>query len=134
MKFGYTIIYVASVVDSLAFYEAAFGFKTRFLHESQMYGELETGETALAFASYAVGDANFDGEYIKSDIYQKPFGIEIAFITLTIDADFKKAIDAGAMALKSPTLKPWGQSVAYVRAPDGTLIELCTPIQPRLEV
>ncbi len=51
MKFGYTIVYVDSVSDTLAFYKAAFGFDTRFLHESGEYGELETGATALAFAS-----------------------------------------------------------------------------------
>jgi hypothetical protein len=23
---------------------------------------------------------------------------------------------------------PWGQSLAYVRTPEGTLVELCTPV------
>jgi lactoylglutathione lyase len=23
---------------------------------------------------------------------------------------------------------PWGQTVSYVRCPDGTLVELCTPM------
>jgi catechol 2,3-dioxygenase-like lactoylglutathione lyase family enzyme len=48
MKFGYTIIYVSDVQVSLTFFEKAFGFKIRFVHESG-YGELETGETTLAF-------------------------------------------------------------------------------------
>ncbi|WP_345788921.1 VOC family protein [Legionella gresilensis] len=39
MKFGYTIIYVTDVKSSLAFFEKAFGFKIRFLHESDCYGE-----------------------------------------------------------------------------------------------
>lgn len=52
MKFGYTIVYVSSVEETLAFYKEAFGFETRFLHESGQYGELETGETVLAFASH----------------------------------------------------------------------------------
>lgn len=38
MKFGYTIIYVANVSVSLAFFERAFGFSIRFEHESD-YGE-----------------------------------------------------------------------------------------------
>ena len=45
MKFAYTIIYVPDVAASLAFFEAAFGFSRRFLHESGTYGELETGDT-----------------------------------------------------------------------------------------
>ena len=34
MKFGYTIIYVPDVPASLRFFEDAFGFARRFLHES----------------------------------------------------------------------------------------------------
>ena len=48
MKFGYTILYVPDVAASLTFFEKAFGFACRFLHESGAYGELETGATALA--------------------------------------------------------------------------------------
>lgn len=47
MKFGYTIVYVASVRQALAFYEAAFGFETRFLRESGDYGELDTGAARI---------------------------------------------------------------------------------------
>ena len=56
MKFGYTIVYVADVAASLAFFERAFGLATRFVHESG-YGELETGATALAFASHELAGA-----------------------------------------------------------------------------
>jgi len=58
MKFGYTIVYVPDVEASLAFFERAFGLQRRFLHESGGYGELETGETALAFAAHELGEAN----------------------------------------------------------------------------
>jgi len=51
MKLGYTIIYVADVPETVAFYEAAFGLSRRFIHESQLYGEMDTGETILAFAA-----------------------------------------------------------------------------------
>jgi len=42
MKLGYTIIYVADVLRSICFYEAAFGLKRRFVHDSNLYGELDT--------------------------------------------------------------------------------------------
>ncbi|MBB4843275.1 catechol 2,3-dioxygenase-like lactoylglutathione lyase family enzyme [Paucibacter oligotrophus] len=76
MNFAYTIVYVADVAASLAFFEQAFGLKRRFLHESGAYGELDTGATPV----------------------------------------------------KAPLTKPWGQTVAYVRCPDGSLVELCTPM------
>jgi lactoylglutathione lyase len=128
MKFGYTIVYVDSVSDTLAFYKAAFGFDTRFLHESGEYGELETGATALAFASHNLGQMNLDGQYQKSDLSQKPLGVEIAFVTDDVHASFDKAVKAGAVALTEPKLKPWGQTVAYVRSIEGSLIELCSPV------
>lgn len=38
MKFGYTIIYVPNVAESLVFFERAFRLSHRFLHESGDYG------------------------------------------------------------------------------------------------
>jgi lactoylglutathione lyase len=128
MKFGYTIIYVASVPDTLAFYQAAFGFSTRFLHESGDYGELETGSTALAFASHAMGNSHFGSAWNKLDARSPPPGIELAFVTPDVAAAYAKAIAAGATALNPPEQKPWGQTVAYVRAKEGTLLELCSPM------
>ncbi len=130
MKFGYTIIYVNHVPETLAFYKAAFDFDTRFLHESGEYGELETGATTLAFASHNLGQMNLDGKYQKSDLTQQPLGVEIAFVTHDVKTAFDKALKAGASAIAEPKLKPWGQTVAYVRAIEGSLIELCSPVSP----
>jgi len=32
------------------------------------------------------------------------------------------------VSLKEPLLKPWGQTVSYVRCPDGTLVEICSSV------
>lgn len=37
MKFGYTIVYVSSVKETLAFYKEAFGFETRFLNSGAIF-------------------------------------------------------------------------------------------------
>lgn len=128
MKYGYTIIYVSSVEETLEFYKNAFGFDVKFIHESKAYGELETGETTLAFASHEMGEMNLDGKYLKANINEQPFGVELAFVTDDVKASYTRAISAGAMAIKEPTEKPWGQVVGYVRAVDGSIIELCSPI------
>ncbi len=128
MKFAYTIVYVNSVPDTLNFYLRAFGFDTRYLHESGEYGELETGATVLAFASHAMGEMNLGGRYQKTDPAALPLGVELAFVTEDVSAAYTKAIDAGAVAIKEPMQKPWGQTVAYVRSQEGSLIELCSPI------
>ena len=128
MKLGYTIIYVPQVSKTLEFFEKAFGLRRKFLHESGDSGELDTGETTLAFASHELGQANFPKGYIAASDSLLPLGVEIAFTTDDVHAAFDAAVAAGAKAIKNPEVKPWGQTIAYVRCPDGTLIELCTPM------
>ena len=128
MKYGYTIVYVADVVKTLEFYRDAFDFEIKFVHESKTYGELETGGTALAFASHELGEMNLNGEYLKGSIKGKPFGLELAFVTEDVKAAYDKAIACGALAIKQPVVKPWDQTVGYVRAIDGSIVSLCTPI------
>lgn len=127
MKFGYTIIYVKDVEAALAFFENAFGVSRRFVHESG-YGELSTGDTTLAFAAHALGAKNLPQGYVAADTSALPLGMEIALVTEGVAAAHAKAISAGAVELAAPAEKPWGQTVSYVRSPDGILIELCTPV------
>ena len=126
MKFGYTIIYTDDVEASISFFEKAFGLQRRFVHESG-YGELETGSTALAFASHELGKGNLPDGYIRVN-EDRPVGVEIALVTDDVAKAYARALDAGAASLKGPVAKPWGQIVAYVRCPDGTLVEICSPV------
>lgn len=128
MKLGYTIAYVPDVEDSLAFYEQAFGLERRFLHESGTYGELDTGETTLGFAAHELGDSHFPTGHVRASESARPLGMEIALVTDDVAAAHASALQHGAIELAAPAQKPWGQVVSWVRAPDGTLIELCTPI------
>ena len=128
MKLGYTIIYVPNVAESLSFFECAFGMSKRFLHESGDYGELETGETTLAFASHELGETNFPAGFVAASDSSKPLGIEIALVTPSVVEAHAKALAAGATEVKEPETKPWGQVVSYVRCPDGTLVEICSPV------
>jgi lactoylglutathione lyase len=128
MKLGYTIVYVPSVEASLQFFSKAFGIRKKFLHESGDYGELDTGETTLSFASHALGKMNFPLGHVHASESTQPLGMEIALVTSDVQAAHKSAIAHGASEVSAPSQKPWGQVVSYVRAPDGTLIELCTPV------
>jgi catechol 2,3-dioxygenase-like lactoylglutathione lyase family enzyme len=128
MQFGYTIIYVPQVAASLAFFEQAFGFTRRFLHESGTYGELETGATTLAFADHSLGQAHFAEGYVAAHASRQPLGMEVAFVTPDVPTAHQHALQCGATELAAPSTQPWGQTVSYLRCPDGTLVELCTPI------
>lgn len=128
MQFAYTIVYVADVAASLDFFERAFGLTRRFLHESGDYGELETGTTALAFAQHATARGSLGQDYVAADASRAPLGMEIGLACADVSAAYDRAIAAGATGLHEPVTKPWGQTVAYLRCPDGTLVELCTPM------
>ena len=97
MKLGYTIVYVPDVAQS------------------------------LAFAAHELGDMNFPGGHVRADQSPQPLGVEIALVTDDVADAHRRAIEAGARELAPPVSKPWGQTVSYVRGPDGTLVELCTP-------
>ncbi len=128
MKFAYTIVYVPNVEASLRFFGKAFGIQTKLLHESGDYGELSTGDTTLAFAAHALGAENFPGGHVRASDSKQPLGVEIALVTADVHAAHRAALDHGAIELSAPSQKPWGQTVSYIRAPDGSLIELCTPV------
>jgi lactoylglutathione lyase len=124
---GYVLLYVPDVARAVAFWQKAFGLALRFAHESGTYSELETGATALGFVSEETAREN-GGAFRPNRLAGEPAGIEVALCTRDVPALWKRATDAGATAIKAPTTKPWGQTVAYVRDPDGVLVELCTPM------
>lgn len=127
MKFGYTIIYVGNVESTLEFYNRAFGLKTSFLHDSGMYGELSTGGTALAFVNFSLVEEVAGPAPREGDKSQRP-AFKIALVTEDVQKAFDHAVKAGAEAVSKPQEKPWGQTVAYVRSIEGTIVELCTPM------
>lgn len=88
MKFGYTIAYVRDVGETVEFWERAFGLKRRFVGENNEYAEMETGETALAFASNELGESNLPSGLRKDDLSGPPAGIEIVLIPKTLRSHF----------------------------------------------
>lgn len=129
VKFGYTILYVEDVEKSVAFYENAFDFSRKFVTPENDYGELSTGETTISFASKKLAAQNLKDGFVESNLENKPFAIELGFITDNVGDLVQKATSFGAVLVKEPTQKPWGQIVAYVRDLDGFLIEICTEVQ-----
>ncbi len=128
MKYGYTILYVDNVQKTAQFYEQAFGLKIRFIHESQAYAEMETGQTRLAFTSKALAkESGLDFGQLGAASAPAPF--EIAFVTSIVEETFKRAVENGAVELQKPAQKPWGQLVGYVKDCNGFLVEICSPLE-----
>lgn len=128
MKLGNAVIYVENVPATMQFYEKAFGLKSLFMHPSNLYGELATGDTVLAF----IAESMLQGMKLLGDLdfrrnrpAEAPIGSHIAFFTENVERDYKHAVAAGAVGVAAPAEKPWG-TIAFVRDNNGFLVELLT--------
>lgn len=127
ITYGYTILYVENVEATLAFYVKAFGLAQKFITPEKDYGELETGGTTLAFASYSIAEYNgINIEKPTAKSAHMPF--EITFVADDLESAWKQAIEAGAEIVKEPAQKPWGQTIGYLRDINGFLVEVCTRV------
>jgi len=128
---GYTIIYVADVGSTIAFYTSAFGLRERFVTAEGDYGELDTGATTLAFASNDLAESNLStaGGFTRLDPTMPPPPVSLTLVTDDVAATVDAAIASGARPYVAPTDKPWGQTVAYVLDPNGVLVEVATPVR-----
>ena len=125
MHFAYTILYVESPAATLDFYVNAFGFKRKFIHEGSDYGELDTGNTVLAFSARTLM-RELGKNPSNADAHAPSF--EIAFCTNNVAESIARAVAAGAQLIAEPKPMPWGQTVGYVSDINGFLIEICTPM------
>jgi lactoylglutathione lyase len=127
MKLGYIILYVPDVAKSVAFYEQAFGLVRRFIHESGQYAEMDTGTTALAFASEDMVSTTCH-DFRRNRLEDQAAGAEVALVTDDVPKSFTHAVEAGAHPVVKPIEKPWGQVISYVRDNNGFLVEICTEV------
>ena len=128
LKLGYTILYVENVELTLDFYQRAFGFKVKMMTTEKEYGELDTGNTALAFATNSFVKISNGIEFEEASPTKVPPPVELGFVTENVEAAYSRAIAAGAVSVKEPVQKPWGQYLGYVRDINGFLVEICSPV------
>src|SRR2546425_1251891 len=105
-KLAYTILYVKDVAKAVAFYEKVFDLPVKFIAEGNAYAELITGSTTLSFASTALAKSNLPEGFTEANNADKPFAMEIGFTTDNVEQLYKKAIEAGAIAVAAPATKP----------------------------
>lgn len=126
VKFSIVIYFVKDIQASLTFYEKAFGLKPRFVAKSGFYAELATGEVGLAFATEGFAEKALPTDFYKNNPRQAPAGCEIVFTASNVHEALESALKAGATKVADPEVKPWGQTVAYIRDPEGILVELAS--------
>ena len=123
MRFASAILYVPDVAAATGFYEAAFGLQVGFAAPDGSYAMLAGDGGQLSFAAYEVAESSIGDEARRA-----PAGFEVWIEAEDVPAAVQQAVAAGAEVVAEPVTKPWGQVVAYVRDPNGTLVELGSPI------
>jgi lactoylglutathione lyase len=101
---------------SLAFYTGTLGLALG--HRSGPYAQLDTGSCRLALY-----ERSAMAETLGVPSADVP-GFEIGFKVDDVDAMFDEFVAGGARPAVAPTDRPWGQRTAYLRDPDGHLVEL----------
>jgi catechol 2,3-dioxygenase-like lactoylglutathione lyase family enzyme len=116
----YLILIVEDLDRALGFYVDVLGL--RLGHRSGDYAQLDTGTTRLALYTRSAM-AKTLGMALDSPVSNAP-GFELGFKVSDVDAAFTELIARGAQPVMPPTDRFWGQRTAYLRDPDGHLIEL----------
>lgn len=117
----YVVLVVEDLDRALAFYVGVLGLPLG--HRSGPYAQLSTGRTRLAMFERAAMAETLRSELRPPDPRAPAF--EVGFKVPDCDAAYGELVEAGAEGACEPTDRPWGQRTAYVRDPDGHLIELC---------
>ena len=133
VKFGYTVFWVEDAEQTAQFYEQVFGLKRRFQTQTPLtpWIEMETGETALAFAQFSEAEVLFSGHYRKHDAQEAPVASVISFVTEDVQAVYDAAMKSGSTSITAPKTEPWGQTIARIRDINGIVISIATPFQPQ---
>jgi catechol 2,3-dioxygenase-like lactoylglutathione lyase family enzyme len=116
----YVVLGVEDLDRSLAFYVDLLGLPMG--HRSGPYAQLATGRTRLSLFERSAMEETLSMPLRKPDA-DAP-GFEIGFKVRNVDVSYVALVGRGAEAAVPPTTRPWGQRTAYLRDPDGHLVEL----------
>jgi len=116
----YVVLVVEDLDRSLAFYVDLLGLPMG--HRSGPYAQLTTGRTRLSLFERSAMEETLSMPLRKPDA-DAP-GFEIGFKVRNVDVSYVALVGRGAEAAVPPTTRPWGQRTAYLRDPDGHLVEL----------
>jgi catechol 2,3-dioxygenase-like lactoylglutathione lyase family enzyme len=116
----YVVLVVEELERALAFYVGVLGLELQ--HRSGPFAQLATGRTRLAlFERHAMQSTL--GFTLRPPELDAP-AFELGFKVDDVDSAFAELVAQQVPAVTPPTDRTWGQRTAYLRDPDGHLIEL----------
>ena len=122
-----TILAVADVDRSLAFYRDRLGFTVEAEYDDPPYATLELAGTRLSLAEQ--GHPAEDRPGVTMVVPEDPSRLP-AMLVLEVDdcrGAYERLRQEGVDFLADPYSPPWGGSRCFARDPDGYLVELEQP-------
>jgi catechol 2,3-dioxygenase-like lactoylglutathione lyase family enzyme len=122
-----TILAVADVERSAAFYRDRLGFTVEAEYDDPPYATLELAGTRLSLAEQ--GHPAEDRPGVTMVVPEDPSRLP-AMLVLEVDdcrAAYERLRQEGVDFLADPYSPPWGGSRCFARDPDGYLVELEQP-------
>ena len=117
-------LFVSDMGKMIRFYRDVLGFEIKEDEDTSNVYLIKDGTLFLLY-----GRSDF--EKMTNRKYEYIKGInghsEIALYVDTfeeVDAEYKKAVEKGAVPILEPTTEPWGQRTCYIADPEGNLIEI----------
>ena len=121
----YVVLIVSDLDRSLAFYTTTLGLELQ--HRVEQYAQMRAGTTRLSLYTRHAMTETLGIELRAPEPPAAAF--ELGFKVSDCDEAFAELVAAGVPAVVPPTTRPWGQRTAYLRDPDGNLIELAQDIR-----
>ena len=123
MKLGvldYVVLIVEDLDRSLAFYREVLGLTLH--HRAGPYAQIAVGSTRLGLYERGAMSQTL-ATPLRAPGPDAP-GFQLGFKVEDVDAAHAELVGRGVPSAGEPTTRHWGQRTAYLRDPDGHLIEL----------
>lgn len=116
----YVVVIVQDLDRALRFYCDVLGLSLG--HRSGSFAQLATGVTRVALYERPAMASTLGRELAPPSLDAPAF--ELGFKVDDCEAAYAELVGAGATPAVPPTDRAWGQRTAYLRDPDGHLVEL----------
>ena len=129
LTFAYVRLLVRDYAACFRFYRDVLGLRPTFGDEESGYADFHTGDVTLSLFDQA--EMMQAIEVAPASTVEGPDRVALIFATEDVDMRVTELEAKGVQLVAPPTDHPeWGIRTAHFRDPDGTLLEVFSPLTP----
>lgn len=123
-RFSFTYLWTPDVEATLRFYERAFGLPVRRAARDGDWGLVGDPGHPLGIEGHHLAPERAGGRFPDTYVRGQPAGFYLVLDVAELESAFRRAVDAGCEVLSPPERTAVGNRVAWVRDPNGVVVEL----------